>query len=77
MLAAVSGVWRPPLPRLTRRTATRAVAAGSAWGIAVAAGFTAYAWASCGVICLDDVLVTGATAVAAGIVSVGPLAAFK
>jgi hypothetical protein len=77
MLAAMSGAWRPPLPRLTWRTAGRAIAAGAAWGIAVAAGFTAYAWASCGVICLDDVLVMAATAIAAGIVSIGPLATFK
>ena len=64
------------LPRLTRRTAFRAVVAGVAWGAVFTTGFTIYAW-GCDAVCLDDVLVTAATSVAAGIVAIGPLAAFR
>jgi hypothetical protein len=72
----MSAALRRPLPRLTWSVAARAIAAGSIWGVAVAAGFTAYAWSACGAICLDDVLVTGITAIAAGTVTIGPIAAF-
>ena len=73
---ALSAALRLPLPRLTRRTAFHAVIAGVAWGAVFTAGFTIYAW-GCDAVCLDDVLVTAATSVAAGIVAIGPLAAFR
>jgi hypothetical protein len=74
MAAAVSNALR--LPRLTGRGALRAVTAGSAWGAFFTAGTAAYGWASCGIICIDEVATTAAISVAAGIVTIGPLAAF-
>ena len=66
-----------PLPHLTPRSATRALVAGCAWGSILTAGFTAHAWSSCGIICIDDVLVTAAISMAAGIVAIGPLATLR
>jgi hypothetical protein len=76
MLALTHRALRRPWPRWSRATARRALIAGTAWGTVFTAGFTAYAWSFCGGVCLDDVLVTAATSVAAGIGVIGPLAAF-
>ena len=64
------------LPRFTRRSAWRAVNAGIGWGILFTAGTAAYAWWSCGIICIDEVAITAALAMTAGVVTIGPLAAF-
>jgi hypothetical protein len=64
------------LPRLTRRASLRAVMAGIAWGVLFSGGMMVYALANCGFVCLDDAALMTATSVAAGIVTIGPLAAF-
>lgn len=66
-----------PQPRLTGRTALRVVAAGTIWGVALSAGLAALSFYDCGGICPDEVIATTALSVAAGIVTIGPLAAFK
>jgi hypothetical protein len=63
-------------PRLTMTTLLRALAAGSAWGIVVTAGFGAIALHNCGMICPDDVAITAATSVGVGVLTIGPLALF-
>ena len=55
---------------------SRALAAGTAWGIAMTAGLAATNLWSCGGICLPDIAVTAAISVSAGIVCIGPIAAF-
>ena len=53
----------------------RGLIAGSAWGLSVAALLIAQdAW-NCGVVCLPDAAVTAALSTAAGVVTIGPLAA--
>jgi len=64
------------LHRLDRNAMTRMLAAGTAWGVMVAAGFLALGAAQCGLPCPDDVAVTTAVCVATGIGTIGPLAAF-
>ena len=71
-----AALLRLELPRLSRHAALRALMAGSAWGLIFSGGMTAYALANCGFVCLDDAALMTATSVAAGIVTVGPLAAF-
>ncbi len=69
------GPFAPGPPRRpTTTTLVRALAAGSAWGLAVTAGFTAMALHNCGMICPDDVAVTAATSVGIGVLTIGPLA---
>jgi hypothetical protein len=62
--------------RLDRGAALRMLAAGTAWGIAMTAGFAGLALWDCGTVCPDDVALTAATSIAAGILTIGPLAAF-
>jgi hypothetical protein len=52
------------------------LAAGTAWGITMAAGFAGVALWNCGTVCLEDVALTTVTSVAAGILTLGPFAAF-
>jgi hypothetical protein len=56
--------------------ARRAILAGSGWGAAMGVGLPALTFFHCGTICLSDVAWTGAISIAAGIVTIGPLAAF-
>lgn len=62
--------------RVDLRMALRIIGAGSAWGLAMAAGFVGLALWNCGVVCPEDVALTTATLIATGIVTIGPLAAF-
>lgn len=73
----IASVLRWPRPRLTGRTALRVVAAGTIWGVVLSAGLTALSLYDCGGICPGDVIETTALSVAAGIATIGPLAAFK
>ena len=75
MAAAVSHLLRLP-SHLSGRLALRAIGAGAAWGAIFTAGMSALSWASCGIICVDDVAMTATISMAAGIVTIGPLAAF-
>ena len=59
-----------------RRALRRGLIAGSAWGIAMGAILIALGAWNCGVICITDAALTTATAMAAGICTIGPLAAF-
>jgi hypothetical protein len=63
------------LPRLSKRASLRAVIAGIAWGVIFSGGMMAYALAHCGFVCLDDAALMTATSIAAGIVTIGPVAA--
>lgn len=63
--------------RIPAGTIRRAVMAGTAWGVAMGLGLSAMAFADCGTICLSDVAFTTALATGAGIVTIGPLAAFR
>jgi Mg/Co/Ni transporter MgtE len=54
----------------------RGVAAGCAWGAIMGTGLTALAFRDCGMICLTDVAMTTGLSMAAGILTIGPLAAF-
>jgi hypothetical protein len=54
----------------------RAVLAGAGWGAAMGIGLPALAFFSCGTICLSDVAFTTSVSTAAGIVTIGPMAAF-
>ena len=65
---------RPAL-RLDARALRRALLAGSAWGLLLAAGFTAVEAWQCGVVCLDTAAITAMVAGAAGIPTLGPPAA--
>ena len=62
--------------RLDRHAALRMLGAGSAWGLIMAGGFVGYALWSCGGVCLEDAALTTVTSIAAGILTIGPLAAF-
>ena len=66
-------MWRG----LDRGAVLRMVAAGTAWGLVMATGFVGLALWNCGVVCLDDVALTTSTSIAAGILTIGPLAAFS
>jgi hypothetical protein len=54
----------------------RGVIAGSVWGIAVAAGLVGLRFWNCGVICIDDAVITTALSMIGGLATMGPLAAF-
>ena len=66
--------WRSLRP--SKAVCLRALAAGAAWGLLLAAGLTAMSAWECGGICVEDVAITTATSVTAGIFGIGPLAAF-
>jgi hypothetical protein len=65
-----------PRRRIDRRAVLRMLAAGTAWGIVMTAGFAGFALWNCGSLCAEDVAVTAVTTTAAGILTIGPLAAF-
>jgi hypothetical protein len=54
----------------------RALIAGGAWGVAMGAALTWLKFQDCGMVCLSDVAATTALASIAGILTLGPLAAF-
>jgi hypothetical protein len=58
-------------------TLARAVLAGTAWGLTMGLGLSMLSFMNCGVICLSDVAFTTTVSVVAGIVAIGPLAAFR
>jgi hypothetical protein len=64
-------------PHLTldRAAVVRGLSAGALWGAAVTVGLTALAYWDCGAVCLGDVLDTAVIGTAAGLVTMGPLAA--
>ena len=58
-------------------TLPRGLVVGSAWGLTMGLGLPLMSFLNCGVICLSDVAFTTAVSVVAGIVVIGPLAAFR
>ncbi len=62
--------------RLGRTAMLRWLAAGTAWGLALSAGFFGLALWQCGIPCPDDVALTALTCVGTGLLTLGPLAAF-
>jgi hypothetical protein len=65
-----------PALKLTKRDCLRGVLAGSVWGLALTAGLTAVTAWSCGGICLPEVATNAGLSVAAGILGIGPVAAY-
>jgi hypothetical protein len=63
------------LARLDVTALRRMIGAGAAWGLSTTLGLAAWQ-VSCGAICLSDIAFTGTLATAAGILTIGPLAAF-
>ena len=61
---------------LTKREMLRALAAGTAFGVVLTAGFTAMAAWECGGICLSEVADNAMLSFAAGIFGLGPVAAY-
>jgi hypothetical protein len=76
MLAATTRFVSLARTHVTPGALRRGLIAGSAWGIVMGAVLTAVTAWTCGVVCIPDVAVTTATAVVAGIATIGPLAAF-
>jgi len=62
--------------RINRLTLARMIVAGGAWGLTMSVGFFLIALTQCGAPCPDDVVAVTTTCIAAGIVMIGPLAAF-
>jgi Mg/Co/Ni transporter MgtE len=68
------------LPRslaLPQRALRRGLIAGTAWGMVMGALLAAQAAWSCDVLCLSDVALTTAFSIAAGLCTIGPLAALR
>ncbi|MBX9841097.1 MAG: hypothetical protein K2Z80_04735 [Xanthobacteraceae bacterium] len=61
---------------LTRREVARALAAGLTFGAVLTAGFTAMAAWQCGGVCLPEVVDNAVLSFAAGILGLGPVAAY-
>jgi hypothetical protein len=61
---------------LTKHQALRALAAGVAFGAILTAGFTAMAAWECGGVCLLEVADNAVLSFAAGILGLGPVAAY-
>jgi hypothetical protein len=70
-----------PIPRrsrlaLSKREVMRALAAGLAFGAILTAGFTAMAAWQCSGVCLPEVVDNAMLSFAAGILGLGPVAAY-
>ena len=78
MTAIASAVHTPARSRfaLTKPRALRALAAGLAFGVILTAGFTAMAAWQCGGVCLPEVVDNAMLSFAAGILGLGPVAAY-
>jgi hypothetical protein len=72
-LAAI--VQRVRTPRLTKPELLRMLAAGTAWGLVLSAGLAGMTYWNYAMICPDDIAITTALSIAAGIIAIGPLAA--
>jgi hypothetical protein len=62
--------------RLTKSAVLRMLIAGSTWGLAMSAGLAGMSLWNDGMICLDDSLLTTAICIAAGVLAIGPIAAY-
>jgi len=66
--------WRNLL--ITKGEFTRMVAAGTVWGIVLAAGLAGLKFWNCAMLCLDDIGVTATVSVAVGILTIGPVSIY-
>ena len=62
--------------KLKKSELLRTLIAGTAWGIAMAAGIASMTFWNYNMICSDDVAVTTVISIAAGILAIGPIAAY-
>jgi hypothetical protein len=62
--------------RLTKSEVLRLLIAGTAWGLATSAGLAGLTMWNDGVVCIPDVLATTFTAIIAGLLTIGPIAAY-
>jgi hypothetical protein len=62
-------------PFMTRAALTRAVVAGTAWGLIMGSGLALLSLRDCGGICVPDAALTTAISIVAGILTIGPVAA--
>jgi hypothetical protein len=62
--------------QLSRRDVLRGLAAGSAWALALTIGLAAATAWQCGGICLPEVFDNALLSLAAGLLGIGPVAAF-
>lgn len=63
--------------RFDRHAVLRMLAAGTAWGLTFSAGLFALGAPQCALLCPGDLAATTAASVAAGILTIGPIAAFR
>jgi hypothetical protein len=63
-------------PALTPRMALRGASAATAWGLLFAAGLSVMQFSQYGVICAGDIATTTGLSIVAGLLTIGPLAAF-
>jgi hypothetical protein len=66
----------PSRLKLTKRDVVRALTAGSAFAVILTAGFTAMAAWQCGGVCLPEIADNAMLSFAAGILGLGPVAAY-
>ena len=76
MLAAALRSFDWSWLRLSKADVRRACLAGAAWGIALSGGLAALSAWQCGGVCLPELAVNTGLAVAAGMLAIGPLAAY-
>ena len=76
LVATALPVTRHSRLKLTKREVVRALAAGTAFGVVLTAGFTAMTAWECGGICLPEVADNAMLSFATGILGLGPVAAY-
>jgi hypothetical protein len=76
MIAAAFNRFDWQILRLTKSEALRMLVAGTAWGLAMSAGIAGMTFWKYAMVCPDDIVVTTVLSVAAGILAIGPLAAY-
>jgi hypothetical protein len=76
MIASLAARISAPRVTLTRGALRRGLIAGSVWGIGMAALLIGRELWTCGGVCLPDAAMTTGLSIVAGIVTIGPLAAF-
>jgi hypothetical protein len=62
--------------RLARSEVLRMLTAGTAWGLAMSAGIAGMTFWNHSMVCPDDIVVTTVLSIVAGILAIGPIAAY-
>jgi hypothetical protein len=62
--------------RLSKPEFLRLTVAGTIWGLAFSAGLITLSYCNLGMVCLDNVVMTTAISIAAGIFTIGPVAVY-